>query len=189
MDIFNLLFSIIYIFMYIFLIILEIIFGIIVFIQVEKSNKKKVFIAFFLIVTLTLVIFYIKGTPNPKIDISRKLKNNELVGKWDLTYIIQKEREKADKYYNYIKFNKNGLCKFSSIDYNSSKYMDLNCQWSLKYNIKADNSLYKDNVVVITFNDTQIKRYFYFMQQDNELILYNYYLNDWYNKIEYRKEK
>jgi len=203
MDIENLIFSIIELSMIFFILVGEI--GIFIIILLiygietykdyhnNKSIKKnilkliKISIFFIGIIVVTGLFFYMKEPSLAKIDINRKLKYNELIAKWNLTYITKRGRELAHKYKNYIKLNKNGLCKFSSIDYNSSKYIESNCQWNLEHNIKADNSLYKENVVVITFDNTLEKRYFYFMQQGSELILYNYYLNDWYDKIEYRK--
>jgi len=155
--------------------------------NIQKDIIKFTIIIFFsiIIIFLTGFIFYIKEPSLPKLVIDKKLNNSEVIGKWNLTYIVKK----MDKDDNYIELDENGLCKFNSIDYNSSKYINSNCQWTLEHNIKADNSLYKNNVITIILDISLEKRYFYFKQQGNELILYNYYLNDWYDKIEYRREE
>ena len=155
--------------------------------NIQKDIIKFTIIIFFsiIIIFLTGFIFYIKEPSLAKLVIDKKLNNSEVIGKWNLTYIVKK----MDKDDNYIELDENGLCKFNSIDYNSSKYINSNCQWTLEHNIKADNSLYKNNVITIILDISLEKRYFYFKQQGNELILYNYYLNDWYDKIEYRREE
>ena len=181
----NLLPSLLIILFYILFIIIEIIFSIIIVLK-SKKKKESIFKAISLI-GLSMIIFFFIGTPNPKIDIERELNHDELVGKWELRYMSKIGKEEASKYNNYIELNKNGLCKFNSIDYNSSKYISSSCQWNLKHNIKADNSLYKNNVLTIILDSSLEKRYFYFKQQKDELILYNYYLNDWYDKIKYRR--
>jgi len=183
----NLLPSLLYIIYYLLFIIIEIIFTIIIVVKI-KQNKIKVFLKAISIISLSIIIFFLIGIPSSKLDVTKKLNSNNLIGKWDLETIARKGKEKASEYNNYIKLNKNGLCKFNSIDYNSSRFVASGCQWSLQHNIRADNSLYENNVITIVLDSSLEKRYFYFKQQGDEFIIYNYYLNDWYDKVEYKRE-